>query len=190
MPVLCCVMFSFLYLVMFMCLVLRQRIAVQFFFVFVNFSNVHVCFVFHYVQFFVFPNLNNVHQVLVVYLNLRVYLIVFVFIGWVFILWYFELQFFVIFNFSNVLSVYLNLRVYLFVLVFVTEALFRLAVFSGNLLAGDVHSSVTMDKHAQDRQHLPTHLRPTLVICLFTWALRWCSGFPTTLILGKHEQSV
>ena len=41
--------------------------------VFINFSN--VCLVFHHVQFFVFSNV----QVLVMYLNLWVYLIVFVF---------------------------------------------------------------------------------------------------------------
>ena len=60
MSVLCSVMFSFLYLVMLMCLVLGHKIAVQF-----------------------FANFSNIHQV---YLNLRVYLIVFVFIGYVFIL--------------------------------------------------------------------------------------------------------
>ena len=75
---------------------------------------------------------------------------------------------FVFFNFSNVLSVYLNPRVYLFVLVFVVEMLFRLAVFSGNLLPGDAHSSVALIRHVQDRQHLPTYLRATLGICLLT----------------------
>ena len=78
---------------------------------------------------------------------------------------------FVFFNFSNVLSVYLNPRVYLFVLVFVVEMLFRLAVFSRNLLRGDAHSSVALNRHVQDRQHLPTHLRVTLGICLLTWSL-------------------
>ena len=97
----------------------------SFFFVFVNFSNAHVCFVFRHVQFFVFANLINVIQVLLMYLNLRVYLIVFVFIGCMFVLWYFVLQvFFVFFNFSNVLQVHLNLRLYLFVFVFVVEVLF------------------------------------------------------------------
>ena len=65
------------------------------FFVFVNFSNVHVfcvpsclvflfvfsnahvCFVLRYVQFFVFTNFVNVIQVLIMYLSLRVYLITF-----------------------------------------------------------------------------------------------------------------
>ena len=56
------------------------------FFVFVNFSSVHVYFVFHHVQFFVFTNSSNVIQVLIMYLNLRVYLAVFVFIGCVLIL--------------------------------------------------------------------------------------------------------
>ena len=62
------------------------RISVQFF-VFIIFSNAHVCFVFRHAQFFVFANfVANVIQVLVMYLNLRVYLIVFVFIGRMFIL--------------------------------------------------------------------------------------------------------
>ena len=86
------------------------------FFVFANFSSVHVCFVFHHVQFFVFTNFGNVIQVLIMYLNLRVYLAVFVFICCVLILWYFVLQAFVFFNFSNVLQVHLNLRVYFSVL--------------------------------------------------------------------------
>ena len=61
------------------------RIFVQFF-AFVSFSNVHVCFVFRHVQFFVFANFINVIQALVMYLNLRMYLIVFVLISGVFIL--------------------------------------------------------------------------------------------------------
>ena len=100
MSVLCFVMFSFLYLVMFMCLVLCHRIAVQFFwylpilvmlslfcvpsclficiqqcscvrcsvikflfrfFVFINFSNVHVWLVLCHVQFLVFANFINLH---------------------------------------------------------------------------------------------------------------------------------
>ena len=98
--------------------------------------------------------------------------------------------FLVFFNFSNVLQVYLNLRVYLFVFVFVVEVLFSffcicsrnffsLAVSSGNLLAGDVHSSVTMD-----RQHLLTHLRPTLGIC----SLEACSRILGFLLLIKCNQ--
>ena len=102
------------------------------------------------------------------YLNLRLYLIVFANIGFVFILWYFVRQCFV-FNFSNVLSVYLDLRVYLFVLAFVAEVLFRLAVFSRNLLAGDVHSNVTMDRHVQACQW-------TGSISLLTWRLLWASA--------------
>ena len=54
MSVLCFVMFSFLYLVIFISLVLCHKISVQLFFVFVNFSNIRQ-----------------------VYLNLRVHLIVF-----------------------------------------------------------------------------------------------------------------
>ena len=95
---------------------------------------------------------------------------IFAFIGCVFILWYFKLQFFVFFNFSNVLSVYLNLRVYLFIFVFVVEVLFRLAVFGENLLAGDVHSSVTMDRHVQAWQWIGS-------ICLLTWGLLWASAY-------------
>ena len=128
--VLCSVMFSFLYLLMFISFVPRHRIPVQFF-VFVNFSNVYVCFLFRHVQFFAFANFSNFIQVLVMYLNLWVYLIVFVFIGCVLILWNFVLQFFVFFNFSNVLQVYLNVRPYLFVFVFVVEVLLIFFVFVG-----------------------------------------------------------
>ena len=93
-------------------------------------------------------------------------------------------RFFLFLNFSNVLSGYLNLRVYLFVLVFVAELLFRLAVFSENLPAGDVHSSVELDRHVNglDRhvngqaaspysleaysRHLLAHLRPETIASL------------------------
>ena len=118
----------------------------------------------------------------VMYLNLPVYLIVFIFIGCVFILWYFVLQFFVFFSFSYVLQVYLNLRVCLFVFVFIVEVLlsfcicwvernfFSLAVFGGNLLAGHAHSSVALDRHVQARQW-------TGSISLLTWGLLWASAF-------------
>ena len=84
--------------------VFRGRSAFQiffffFFFVFVNFSdfsNVRVSFVLRHVQFFVFFNFVIVLQMLARYLNLRLYLIIFVFIGCVFILWYFVVQFFCI----------------------------------------------------------------------------------------------
>ena len=181
------------------CFVLCHRSVVQFF------SNVHVCFVLRHVQFFVFFIFSNILQVLVMYINLWVYLIVFIFIGRVFILWYFVVQFFVFANFSNVLQVfmtYLNLRVYLFFFfVFDVEVLFSffvfvnfsnvpwfwgkktvsdwvarnfssLTVFGENLLADDMHSSVALDRHFQDRQHLLTYLKPTLGICLLTWGLR------------------
>ena len=97
----------FLYLsilVMFM-FVLCSVIKLLFsFFVFVNFRNAHVCLVFRHVQLFVFANFINGIQVLfnfinIMYLNLRVYLIVFVFIDCVFILWYSVLQFFCKFQF-------------------------------------------------------------------------------------------
>ena len=182
------------------CFVLRHRSVVQFF------SNVYVCFVLRHVQFFVFSIFSNILQVLVMYINLWVYLIVFIFIGRVFILWYFVVQFFVFDNFSNVLQVfmtYLNLRVYLLVFfVFVVEVLLSflyllilvmflgsvvkkqsqwlgsknfssLTVFGENLLADDMHSSVALDRHLQDRQHLfilktysghlPAHLRPATI---------------------------
>ena len=81
---------------------------------------------FRYVQVFAFTSFIKAIQV---YLNLRVYLIVFVFIGCVL---YFVLQvFYVFFNFSNVLQVHLNLGVYLFVFVFVVEVLFSFFVFVG-----------------------------------------------------------
>ena len=63
---------------------------------------------------------------------------------------------------------YLNLWVYLFVLVFVVEMFFRLAVFSGNLLAGNVHSSMALDRYVQVCQW-------TGIISLLTWALLWAS---------------
>ena len=83
-------------------------------------------------------------------------------------------RFFVFFNFSNVLSAYLNLGVCSFVLVFVVEVLFRLTVFSRNLLAGDVHTGLVMDRHVNGQAaspysleaypvHLPVHLRPEVV---------------------------
>ena len=104
MSVLCSVMISFLYLVFFMsvlCSVIKLLFS---FFVFVNFRNAHVCLVFRHVQLFVFANFINGIQVLfnfinIMYLNLRVYLIVFVFIDCVFILWYSVLQFFCKFQF-------------------------------------------------------------------------------------------
>ena len=49
--------------------------------------------------------------------------------------------------------------------------------FQRDLLAGDLHSNVKMDRHFQDRQHLPTHLKPTLGICLLTLGLGRYSGF-------------
>ena len=53
--------FLYVYCYMFMS-VLCSVIEVLFsFFVFVNFSNVHVCFVFYHLQFLVFFNINNVH---------------------------------------------------------------------------------------------------------------------------------
>ena len=62
----------------------------------------------------------------------------------------------------------------MFVLVFVVEVLFRFIVFRRNLLAGDVHSSVALDRHVNGQAaslyslevysgHLPAHLRPEAV---------------------------
>ena len=96
MSVLCSVkelLFSFLYLVCLFCVPPCLVFCIY---------NVHVfgapskncCSVFS-----VFINFSNIHQVLAIYLNLRVYLIVLVLIGCVFILWYFALQFFCIFQF-------------------------------------------------------------------------------------------
>ena len=98
------------------CFVLCDRNVVQFS------SNVHVSFVLCHVQFLVFFIFSNFLQVLVMYINLLVYLIVFVFIGRVFIIWYFVVHFFVFANFNNILQVFLmyfDLQVYLFVFVFV-----------------------------------------------------------------------
>ena len=52
---------------------------------------------------------------------------------------------------------------------------FSMTVFGGILFAGDVHSSVAME-----RQHLPAHLMSTLGICMLTWGLGLYSGFSTT----------
>ena len=95
MSVLCSVMFSFLYLSI---LVMFMSVLFSVIFSFFVFSNVHACFMFCHDQFFVFVNFSNVIQVLVVHLNLQVYLIVFVFIGYVLVLWYFVLQFFSYFS--------------------------------------------------------------------------------------------
>ena len=92
--------------------VFRGRIATQFF-VFVNFSNFHVCFVFHHVQFFVFFNFSNVHVCFVLRHKITVQCFCICWVEW---------------NF------------------------FSLTAFNGNLLAGDVHSSVTMDRNVQASQ--------------------------------------
>ena len=95
MSLLCSVMFSFLHLPIILLMIVSALCSVVFsFFVFVNFSNVHVCFAFRHVHFFVFANFVNVIQV---YLNGKVFLFVFVFIGCVFILWYFVFQVFFVF---------------------------------------------------------------------------------------------
>ena len=92
-------------------------------------------------------------------------------------------DFFVFFNFSNVLWGYLNLWACSFVLVFVEEVLFRLAVFSKNLLAGDVHYRVALDRHVSGQAaspysleaysgHLPAHLRPEAIAALsYYWEM-------------------
>ena len=90
--------------------VFRGRSAVQFLFVFVNFSIAHVCFVFCHVQFFVFFNFSNAHVCFVLRHRIAV-------------------QCFCIF--------------------WVERNFFSLTVFGGNLLAGNVHSRVTMDRHVQ-----------------------------------------
>ena len=170
-------MFNFLYLVMFMCLVLRHRIAVQF----VSCLSILV----------IFMSVLCSVMFSVLYLPIWVMFIKCILIceciwlflsSWVVCLFFDTLyfSFFVFLNFNNVLSGYLNLRVYLFVLVFVVELLFRLAVFSENLPAGDVHSNVELDRHVNglDRhvngQAAPPYslMRPTLGICLLTWGLR------------------
>ena len=43
---------------------------------------------------------------------------------------------------------------YSFVIVFVVEVLFRSAVFSENLLAGDVHSSVALDRDVSGKEYV------------------------------------
>ena len=137
-----------------MCLVLRQRIAVQFF---------------------------RYLSILVIFIKCSLYILIceciWLFLSSSAVCLFFDtlyFSFFVFFNFSNVFSVYLNLRVYLFVLVFVVEVLFRFIVFRRNLLAGDVHSSVALDRHVNGQAaslyslevysgHLPAHLRPEAV---------------------------
>ena len=114
----------FLFSIVHVSFVLRHRIAVQFF-LYLSILVMSISVLCSVMLFFVFANFINVIQVLVMYLNLRLF---FAFIGCVFILWYFVLQFFTVFyNFRNILYVfmmYLNLRVYLFVFVFVIEVLF------------------------------------------------------------------
>ena len=64
---------------------------------------------------------------------------------------------------------------------------FSLAVFHGIHLVGDVHASVTMDRHVQGWQWIGNiaihHLKPTLSICLLTWGLGQYSRFPTTVVV-------
>ena len=64
---------------------------------------------------------------------------------------------------------------------------FSLAVFHGIDLVGDVHASVTMDRHVQGWQWIGNiaihHLKPTLSICLLTWGLGQYSRFPTTVVV-------
>ena len=128
------------------------------FFVFVNFSIDHVFFVFGHVQFVVFANFSNAIQVLVMYLNLWVYLIVFVFIGCVLILWYLHFNFLyfliLVIFFKCILicectclfSIRCRSAVQFFCICWVERNFFSLTIFGGNLSAGDVHSSVTMDR--------------------------------------------
>ena len=127
--------------------VFHGRIAAQFF-VFVNFCNFHVCFVFHYVQFFVFFNFSNVHVCFALCHD----------------------QFFVFVNFSNAHVVLRHkITVQCFCICWVEWNFFSLTVFDGNLLAGDVHSSVTIDRHVQAWQWIGC-------IYLLTWGLLWPSA--------------
>ena len=94
------------------------------------------------------------------YLNLRVYLFVFVFVV--------ELlfSFFIVFvNFSNVHWFSVKIKVS----DWVGRNLFSLAVFVGNLLAGFVHSSLALDRHVQVWQWIGS-------ICYVTWILLWASA--------------
>ena len=99
---------------------------------------------------------------------------------------------FVFFNFSNIVQVYLNLcfcvryrSAVQFFLYLLSEFLF-IGSFQWESLSrcctrerdnGQACPSVTID-----RQHLPTHVRPTLGICMLTWGLQPYSVFPTTLL--------
>ena len=134
---------------------------------------------------FVFANFNNVIQVLVMSLNLRVYLVDFC----LYRLCIYSLILcisgcFVFFNFRNVLEVPLNLRVFLFFFVkccsvflylLGRKEIFFIDSFRQESLSkwctlkcdnGQACPSITMDG-----QHLPTHLRTALGICLLTWGL-------------------
>ena len=72
--------------------------------------------------------------------------------------------FIVFFDFSNVHWFSAKIKVS----DWVDRNFFPLTVFGGNLLAGDVYSSVELNRRFQDRQHLPTHLKLTLGMCLLT----------------------
>ena len=128
---------------LFFCWVFLRKSAAQLY-VFANFSAA---------QFYVFV---NVLQVFSMYLNLRVYLFIFVFVVGVL------LSIFTVFvNFSNVHSFSVKIKVS----DWVRRNFFSLAVFGGNLLAGDVHSSMALDIHVQAWQWIGS-------ICLLTWGLR------------------
>ena len=76
------------------------------------------------------------------------------------------LSFIVFVNFSNVHWFWIKIKVS----DWVERNFFSLTVLRGNLLAGDVHSNVTMDRHVHAWEWIDN-------ICLLTWYLLWASAY-------------
>ena len=84
-------------------------------------------------------------------------------------------SFFIVFvNFSNIHWFSVKIKVS----DWVERNFFSLIVFGGNLLVGDVHSSVTMDRHVQVWQWIGS-------IYLLIWGLPWASA--CSLVAWSHS---
>ena len=173
MSALCSVTFSFLYLPILSmlfkcslciliceCISLFLSLSVVCLFFDTLYFRFFLCFFFF---FFVFFNFSNVLQAFIVYLNLPVYLFVFAFA--VEVLFSFCFFFIAFVNFSNVhwFSVKIKASDW------VERNFFSLAVFGRNLLAGDVHSSMALDRHVQAWQWIGS-------ISLVPWGLLWATA--------------
>ena len=195
MSALCSVMFSFLYLVMFISVLCSFMFIFLYLSILVMFMSV-LCFVmFSFLYLVMFMSVLCSVMFSVLYLPSWIMFIKCILICeciWLFlsssvVCLFFDTLYFsflVFFNFINVLSVYLNLRVHLFVLFFVVEVLFRLAVFSRNLLAGDVHSGVALDRHVHACQWPGSiSLLPWSLLSASACSLEGCGDSPTFLLL-------